>query len=162
MIYETEDNRTKENAFLSKIRLRFKCDSVKLPYSYKLDYALKRKREVSAWAELKVREFEMNTFPETVVAMDKVKMGLFYSENFGRWEDRFHKQHKEQIEEWGIHEVPFILFIRFLDRDTWVKIDNDLLTKCETKTLEVNNCRLGDPRANREHVFIPITYLKEF
>lgn len=55
-IYETEDYHKAERKVIDKICHGWRCDAVKLPIKYALDYALVREGNVIAWAEVKIRE----------------------------------------------------------------------------------------------------------
>ncbi len=113
MIYETEEDRTKQAEVKAKIESRFKCLLYDLPYEWRVDYVAVRKNPrkeacAVAWIEVKCRDCYHDAFPSIYLSESKVRKGVFFSSIFGRYDD--------------CREVPFIFVVRFKDGDYYCKI----------------------------------------
>ena len=50
---------------------KWKCDYLKLPLSYRLDFALVRSNKVAALAEIRVRNVAVSTYPTIIFSVNK-------------------------------------------------------------------------------------------
>ncbi len=71
-IYETDDTRSIELHMAAVISRFWHCDVVKLPKSYRLDYAAMRERRIVAWLELKRRYHNFGNFDCVFLSLQKV------------------------------------------------------------------------------------------
>ncbi len=96
-LYETQDNLSSESdvaGYLSKI---WKCDMVKLPIRYHLDFVAQRGKNAVAFCEVKVRNY----------SMDQIERMGGYMLSLGKWSSA-----KQICEASGL---PFILIIKTTD-----------------------------------------------
>lgn len=56
-IYETDETLEREEAIVTRLTYQWRCEAVKLPYKYHLDYALVRGDEIIAWCEVRDRSY---------------------------------------------------------------------------------------------------------
>lgn len=148
-IYETEEHKEAENKFLKRIEERFNCCSVKLPIRWEIDYLFDRYDNKTgkwwgvSWGELKCRTHESTKYSTVICGEHKIKHGINVSNRLGR--------------------LPFILFVRFTDRDLWSKLpkDKDDLLDYKRERWTARNHK--DDRTDTEWVIhLPIELFKEF
>lgn len=99
-LYETENDRALEARVISRLEVRWKCRAVKLPISYKVDFALEREK-VKAWVEVKCRG---RKYEEMYLSLHKWMAGRELSLNTG---------------------LPFILVYGFKDEIYWRSVSKD-------------------------------------
>jgi len=93
-LYETEEDRGREGSFIEELCITWKCEAVKLPIHYKLDFALMRDGVIRAFLETKIRKYVMDYFDTYMISMAKVLAAREYSAFAGipsllavRWND---------------------------------------------------------------------------
>ncbi len=161
MIYETEKDRLNERKFLSKIKAKFKCSAIKLPYDWQIDYIMSRKGEASCFAELKTRTHRSTDYPSVIISEHKAKKALWYSKHLGPWEKRFDESLLRGDDISDIKHVPFVYFVRFTDKDYWGKVTEDMFKGLESKKLSARNH--AENHLDTEWIrYIPISLMKEF
>lgn len=120
--YETEESLLNEELFLDKIEQRFRCSSIKMPTYREFDYILTRpfklpqnaffKKPVPyavSIAELKCRKVKSTDYPTCVLGEHKVRTALKFKRYFATAENK---------------PLPFIFFVRYLDKDVYVGIES--------------------------------------
>ncbi len=111
---------------------------MKLPYNWEIDAILIKKSPI-AYAELKQRSHNSYDFPSVIISEHKTMTAFQYVTHLARMDGQ---------------TIPFIYFVRFLDRDMFCKIDREVFGNFERKCLSAKN-HLDDPR-DREWVrYIP-------
>jgi len=76
-IYETEKDRKMEQAIINELSDAWKIFYQKLPIKHRLDFALlDDKRGVTAWAEVKRRDNDSNTYETYMLSLDKYMSGM--------------------------------------------------------------------------------------
>ena len=76
-IYETEKDRKMEQAIINELSDAWKIFYQKLPIKHRLDFALlDDKRVVTAWAEVKRRDNDSNTYETYMLSLDKYMSGM--------------------------------------------------------------------------------------
>lgn len=76
--YESSNDLDNEREVISVIEKAWKVESVKLPISYGLDFALLRDGQVKAFAEVKRRKNNADKYPSIFVAMHKCLQAIQY------------------------------------------------------------------------------------
>lgn len=61
-MYETEEHLEKERQVIAVVESKWKCEAVKLPISYALDYALMRNGRIAAFAEIRCRNKRYDSY----------------------------------------------------------------------------------------------------
>lgn len=74
------------------------------PLTYKVDWCMSKGKEIKAWAELKIRNMEVNKYPDVMISAHKMVCGRELSLHSG---------------------VPFVIFIAFSDRLGFHIVDLD-------------------------------------
>ena len=69
---ETEHNLKMEMLTIAEIGTAWKCEPVKLPQYCQLDFALLRDGNISAFAEIKCRTFNMNRYKTSLIHLHKM------------------------------------------------------------------------------------------
>jgi hypothetical protein len=59
-LYETKEHLTVEQKIADRLTQRVKCEVLKLPIRYHLDYALQRDAQIIAFAEIKTTKYELS------------------------------------------------------------------------------------------------------
>lgn len=72
IIHETNSDLKRESAVIQKVMRQFRCGAIKLPMHERLDFALTRNEGIVAFAEIKVRTFNIDRYPTVMVNLDKV------------------------------------------------------------------------------------------
>jgi len=98
-IYETPADLVNERRVADALLERWRCNAVKLPRRYEIDYALSRGNRVMAWAEVKCRTNPREQYPTYMVALGKVLTGLNLSQRTN---------------------LPFMLVVQWTDSLGWV------------------------------------------
>lgn len=101
-IYETPDTLRDERAVIQSACAHWGCESIKLPMSYRIDFAVLMGGQVEAWAEVKCRG---KMYPEMYLSLGKWSAGKELSRATG---------------------LPFLLLYSFKDRGVfWRRVDED-------------------------------------
>lgn len=101
--YETKGDRQREQAVLSLIDQLWKCESVKLPKQYRLDYGILRGDHMTALAEVKVRNVRSDKYATLMVSAEKIRTGMDWASKF---------------------PMKFILFVGYEDGIFWCDASN--------------------------------------
>ena len=75
IMYETEEDLSKEAEFKRKIEKRFRCTCTKLHKSHGFDFIATRNGEEVALIEIKCRNIGANDYEESLVDVNKIKAG---------------------------------------------------------------------------------------
>ena len=59
-LYENSDNLEKERAVTLFLEQKWKCEAIKMPIKYGLDYTFKRNNELVGFCEIKCLNYEKN------------------------------------------------------------------------------------------------------
>lgn len=102
--------------FLSKIRLRFKCETYK---SSDVITILIRNGEAVAFGVVEILPSSLNDNEFLLIDKARLKVGLWHQEHLGVKEDAFEAPNKDT----KLKEIPLLWFIRFRDGDYWCKLD---------------------------------------
>tara|TARA_R110002153_G_scaffold272575_1_gene441458 strand:- start:1072 stop:1497 length:426 start_codon:yes stop_codon:yes gene_type:complete len=70
-LYETSEDLSREANVMQTAASKWKCDYLKLPLSYRLDFALVRSNKVAALAEIRVRNVAVSTYPTIIFSVLK-------------------------------------------------------------------------------------------
>lgn len=70
-LYETEADLSREARVMQTAAERWECDYLKLPLSYRLDYALLRDERLVALAEIRVRFVPVSKYPTIIFSVMK-------------------------------------------------------------------------------------------
>lgn len=94
MKHESQKDLSNEQAVVYALCKRWKCESLKLPVRYELDYALLRDGALKCFVEVKCRNSAQAAYPTAVVGLRKVVAGQTLAEQAGvpfyliyRWTD---------------------------------------------------------------------------
>lgn len=79
-LYETEDDLSREASVMQTAAEAWKCDYLKLPLSYRLDYALLRDERLVALAEIRVRFVPVRKYPTIIFSVMKRATANWLSE----------------------------------------------------------------------------------
>jgi hypothetical protein len=96
-IYETADDRNKEDAIVDLLEAKWSCKFTKIPIRYNLDFVISRNNKVLAYSELKVRKY----------SMEKIGQMGGYMMSLGKWSAA-----KQLCE---ASSLPFMLIVQTLD-----------------------------------------------
>ena len=154
-LYQTEEDMIREERFLSKILKRFKCEAIQLPIEKVIDRVLVRPfvdkliakpiKTIVAFAELKCRNVESDRYPTTILSEKKLQWVAHNFKNFGLYETAA--------------EIPLMFFVRFKDKDKFVKVRPGGSYKREYLKLAH---RKDDPTSSEWVIHIPREDFKEF
>ena len=70
-LYETEADLSREARVMHTAAEKWNCDYLKLPLSYRLDFALIRSNRLVALAEIRVRNVKAETYPTIIFSVNK-------------------------------------------------------------------------------------------
>jgi len=70
--YETDADLSNESDIIDAACVTWQCQAIKLPISYRLDFALLRDEQVVAFAEVKRRNVLHNTYPTAFISLSKI------------------------------------------------------------------------------------------
>ena len=70
--YETYADLSNESEIIDDACVAWQCQAIKLPNSYRLDFALLRDEKVVAFAEVKRRNVLHNAYPTAFISLSKV------------------------------------------------------------------------------------------
>lgn len=144
-LYESELDRERERSFILKIERKFKCRCSKLPHHLAMDVLISRGDYAVAWGELKCRNVSSTTYPTLVIGEQKLKKGLGLQKLFG------HAATNENL--------PIMLFVRFSDKDMWVKVPH--LEGARRERLIAKN-HAEDPLDTEWVVHLPLSKFTQF
>jgi len=70
-LYETDADLSREAKVMQTAAEKWNCDYMKLPLSYRLDFALVRRNKLVALAEIRVRNVKAETYPTIIFSVNK-------------------------------------------------------------------------------------------
>ena len=70
-LYETDADLSREAVVMKLAATKWNCDYLKLPLSYRLDFALIRRNKLVALAEIRVRNVKAETYPTIIFSVNK-------------------------------------------------------------------------------------------
>lgn len=136
-IYETEETLDREREIITRICHAWRCEAVKLPYKYNLDYALCRGDEILGWCEVRDRNYSWQRLDE---------LGG-YMLAYAKWEKAMMLA--------AISQLPFTLAVQCTD-GLRVAIFKDPLPKLEPSIAGMPASKRNDWQDVEPCVFIPI------
>ena len=74
-LYENETTLATEEVVAQKLKKAYSIIPVKLPRSYRVDWAFTKNNEVVAWAELKYRSHSFGDYPDLFISLSKYMAG---------------------------------------------------------------------------------------
>jgi len=81
--YENNVTLDAERKAITRYAEAWGCDVRKLPVRYNVDYAIMNKDGIFAWAEIKCRNVDVNTYPTLMISAGKIWAGLRMSQISG-------------------------------------------------------------------------------
>lgn len=93
-MYENNATLEAERKAIMRYAKAWNYDVRKLPIRYNVDYAMLNQSSITAWAEIKCRNVDVNQYPTLMISAEKIWSGLRMS---------------------AISNIPFILIIEWLD-----------------------------------------------
>jgi hypothetical protein len=104
-IYERPEDLTREEVFINEVAASWNADYHKLPIRYQLDYLITTKEgHPRGWVEIKCRNVASDLFETYILGLRKFMAGSELARTSG---------------------LPFILIVKFRDRDLMHKFDPD-------------------------------------
>jgi hypothetical protein len=93
-MYENSATLEAERRAIMRYAKAWDYDVRKLPIRYNIDYAMMSQTKITAWAEVKCRNVDVNQYPSLMISAEKIWAGLRMA---------------------AISNIPFILIIEWLD-----------------------------------------------
>jgi hypothetical protein len=104
--YERDSDLAAEAEVIAAIEDRWSCRAIKLPKSYRLDFALTKGEQVRAWAEIKCRG---RRYPTYMLSLHKALAGLEMARATG---------------------CPFLLVVRYPDGIVYARMQEEMAQSC--------------------------------
>ena len=138
--YETKGDLARERLFAKKIiGQRETVHLFKLPIKFIVDYAIVQDGAVIAWMEMRHRTTRKAKYYDYQTSAAKLSAGVILGE---------------------MYTLPFYLFVRFKDTDSWMEIDRNYLDGRRLEMMYLTS--RNDPQDIEPCVSIPLTDLKDF
>lgn len=135
-LFETELDKKKEMGFLEKLQKHLNCGFCKLPIYYGLDYACVNGETICGWLEIKCRNNCMDAYPTYMISLHKWMKGIELNAKTNK---------------------PFLIAVRFLDKDAIFKYNNqEVSIVYRGRTISPRDWQDREPVA-----MIPMHFFKE-
>lgn len=141
MLHETTEDLQREKLFMDKIAKTYNCKILKLGINWSIDAMAVKEKQGELWIasflEFKCRNALSTSYPTIIIGLTKALNGMKLARHSG---------------------VPFNFFVRFRDKDMWMKIKS--VEGMRQEMWKAKN-HADDPKDTKMIVHLPIEEFKD-